>query len=67
MSAPKQSVPFDLLGILEKSGVSFVFWTCPNREHRGVTWNAEKTVATCDVCGKKSTDKLSGQHGALPP
>lgn len=38
--------------------VPFVFWMCPNRDHRGVQWNEDCTDATCLVCGCKRSDGL---------
>ena len=34
----------------------FVFWICKHCTNQRVTWNKDRTVATCDNCGRKSTD-----------
>jgi ribosomal protein S27E len=34
----------------------FVFWTCKHCTNQRVTWNQDHTVATCDNCGRKSTN-----------
>jgi hypothetical protein len=46
----------ELCDLLRENNMRFVFWVCPNGNHRGVTWEHgnEGSVATCDVCGKKS-------------
>lgn len=53
-----QSDPIkDLCALLKENNMGFVFWVCDNPEHRRVTWEHKKegSVATCDVCGKKSS------------
>lgn len=46
----------ELCDLLRENKMSVVFWVCDNPNHRGVTWEhrKDKSVATCDVCGKTS-------------
>lgn len=36
----------------------FVFWTCPKGCRGYVEWNADKTDATCQLCGCRRSDNL---------
>lgn len=49
----------ELCDLLKAANMRFVFWVCDDPTHRGVTWNhaQDGSVATCDVCGKKSTPR----------
>lgn len=60
----------DLFAILDECGVKMVFWVCPEPSHRGVKWDATKTVATCQVCGRTNSqdnaEAIHGEKGSTP-
>ena len=43
----------ELFDVLKECGARVVFWVCPNGCNGRVTWNADRTDATCEVCGTK--------------
>lgn len=54
---PREVEPLSPSLIDEIGDVPVVFWTCPDRTHRHVTWvhGPDGSVATCAVCGARSS------------
>ena len=44
----------EFLQMIDAAG--WVLWICPNRCWASVTWNDDRTVATCGSCGTASRE-----------
>jgi hypothetical protein len=57
----------DLFDLLNESGMTLVFWVCPNGCRGQVKWNDDKTDAVCMVCGRAKSANNDLRRGTPSP